>query len=102
VKFRKFIRALAQSDGFIVQRAFGFLQQLGIKDAHHGGARAGGADDGFSVAEDAQKALRDGTRFIPEAGVEGGLAAAGLAGGKVNFAAKPPQDFHRVHGHLGL
>ena len=40
-------------------------------------------------------------RFIPEAGVEGGLAAAGLLGGEDDLDTVPLQQLHRRHAHLG-
>src|SRR5579859_5624845 len=60
-KFRELKRSPPEGNGLIMQRtqvlgatvARSLAQQLRIKNAHHGGARAGGADDGLCIAKDA-------------------------------------------------
>jgi hypothetical protein len=57
----------------------------------HGCARAGGHDDVFRIAEDVQEMPGDGARFVRIAGVEGGLAAAGLGFWKIHLVAQALQ-----------
>src|SRR5262245_13033794 len=87
-KFREFEGALAESNGFSPQRPG--RKQFRIEDAHHGGAGARGANDGFSVLKDAQEALGAGTRIVPEPGIEGGLATAGLVFREADLPADSP------------
>ena len=53
-------------------------EELRVIVAQHGCAAAGRRDDHFSVCEGAQKLARDAARIVMEAGIEAGLAAAGL------------------------
>ena len=53
-------------------------EELWIVVAQHGCAAAGRRDDHFGVCEGAQKLAPDAARIVMEAGIEAGLAAAGL------------------------
>jgi hypothetical protein len=46
--------------------------------------------------------LRDWPRIIPISRVEGGLAAAGLIRGELDFAPNLPKHAHRVETNLGI
>jgi hypothetical protein len=66
----------------------------------HGCARARGHDDVFRIVEDVEEMPGDGARFIRIAGVEGGLAAAGLGRGEIDLVAQAFQ--HLSDGDANL
>ena len=71
------------------------VEQLGVEHLEHAGAGAGGGDNIFAVLEQVKKALGVGFGLATEAGVEGGLATAGLPLGEVHLHTQPSQ--HRDH-----
>ena len=60
--------------------------------ADHRDAAAGGGDDIFVVAEDAEEALGEGAGVGVQADVGHRLAAAGLLGGEFDFTAEALED----------
>ena len=62
----------------------------------HGGARAGRHHHVFGIAEDLEEMAGDLAGFLAIAGVESGLAAAGLILGKIDRVAEALQ--HAGHG----
>jgi hypothetical protein len=91
-EFRKLENPAAQ--GFGLAQPFRVVgKELAIKDPHHGGAGARRRDHIFGVLENIEQARRDFSGFFPEAGIKGGLAAAGLSGIECDLTAEPPQDF---------
>jgi hypothetical protein len=70
----------------------------------HGGTRSGRTDyviRSFSL-EDVEEAAPYGTGLVEEAGVEGGLSAAGLALGVDHLYPKPSQYAHHAYADLGI
>ena len=61
---------------------------------HHGGAGAGGRDDDLGIFESLEEVLRHRARLSAVAGVEGGLAAAGLGRGEFDLDADMLEDVH--------
>jgi hypothetical protein len=47
------------------------------------------------------ESFRHGPRIIPVAGIESGLAAAGLLGGKIQIVAYAAKDPNQVEADLG-
>ena len=89
-------RSQIQSGGF-VGRVF---QELWIKNPHHCHTGATGAHDYLGTVEHT-----DGTDgylagLIPVAGIETGLAAAGLTGSKLAGVTKSLENLRNGHAHL--
>ncbi len=61
------------------------LEDVRVVVRDHGRARAGGHDDVLAIAEHVEEMPGDSARFIRVAGVEGGLAAAGLGRGEIDL-----------------
>ena len=64
------------------------LEDVGEMMRDHGCARARGHDDVLRIAENVEEVPGDGARFIRVAGVESGLAAAGLGFGEIDLIAE--------------
>ena len=86
----------------------GFGKQLGIvlEDlremmGNHRSAGAGRHEDVLGAAKDIQKVPGDLARFVCVAGVEGGLAAAGLRFWEINLVAQPFQNLCDGDADLG-
>lgn len=73
------------------------LEELGVEGFDHGAAGTGGDDHDLCVAEGVKDGGGDGTGFVPVAGVEGGLAAAGGVLGANDAMTESFQDAD--HGH---
>lgn len=69
------------------------LQWCAVK--HHRGAGAGGDDDSLGSGEDFASMAHDLSRGGPVAGIERGLAAAGLILGELDVAAGMFEHAHR-------
>ena len=70
----------------------------------HGGAGSGRTDYVIEALplEDVEEVAPDGAGLVEEAGVEGGLPAAGLALGVDHLYAEPPQYAHHAYADLGV
>jgi len=77
------------------------LEQVGVIDFHHAGARARWRDYVLAALKDFYEARGHPARFILKAAVERGLAAAGLVGGEIDFDPEPAQDGDRARPDLG-
>src|SRR5690349_27676 len=77
-------------------------EDKGVVVGDHGGAGAGGADDVVAALtrEDVEEVTGDGARVLEEAGVEGGLATAGLTFGVDDLDAQPAQYAHGADADL--
>ncbi len=67
----------------------------------HGSAGAGGDDDVFGIAEDAEEVAGDAGGFGAIAAIEGGLAAAGLGFGEIDGVAEALEDGGDGEADLG-
>src|SRR3984885_11404047 len=86
----------------------GFGKELGIvlEDlremmGNHRSAGAGRHQDVFGAAKDIQKVPGNLARFFPIAGVEGGLAAAGLRFWEINVVTQSLQNLRDGDADLG-
>ena len=97
-KLRKLKHPFAKLDRIVVRG--GVHQQLGIKIAHHGGARCRGADDKFLFAEKADELFRQRPGLIPISRVECWLPATGLLLLELDRIPNPAQDGGHIEANL--
>ena len=76
------------------------VEQLGVEDPDHARAGARWDHDAGLRAERREQPLRNGLGIAPEAGVEGGLPAAGLGRRKVHVRPQAPQHPDYALAHL--
>ena len=76
------------------------FEEVGVEDTDHGCAGAGRGHDVGVAVEDGDEAFGEVAGFGLEAGVEGGLAAAGLGLGEGELDALVPE--HLDHGLADL
>ena len=79
-------------------RVFG--EQVGIKQTDHRRAGTRRDDDVFVIGEEGEIALRHLAGLVMEAGVKGGLGAAGLAEGKIDGDSQAVQQAYGSFPHL--
>src|SRR5215210_2058077 len=80
------------------------LEDERIVVGDHSGARSGRTDyvvEAFPL-EDVEEAAAYSAGLVEEAGVEGGLPAAGLAFGVDHIHPEPPQHTHHANADLGI
>ena len=108
-EFRKFKSYGCQPFGLMAQlQLLGFLEDCLKKMACHGGAAAGGGDDGIYFAtfdersEDRQKTPGQLAGLVAITGIEGGLPAAGLLLREDDLDAVFLQQFAGGDTHAGV
>jgi hypothetical protein len=74
--------------------------ELGIENLEHRTAGTRGDDHGFGISKVMEGLACDDPGFIPVAGVEGGLAAAGDRFGAGDPVSQPFEDANHVHANL--
>ena len=97
-KLGKLKHPLAELDRIVVPG--GVRQQLGIKVAHHGGARCRRADDDFLIAKKVDELFRQRPCLIPISGIECWLPATRLLLLEFHRIPNPPQDGGHIEANL--
>ena len=78
------------------------LEQVQVKNAHHGRARTGRDHDIFAFAEALQHPPGQLAGAFGVTGIVQRLAAAGLVRRESNFHAQPAQHPNHTHADLGI
>lgn len=76
------------------------VENLLVMVRDHGGARAGGDNNGIGIREDVEKMTRDGARLLRISTIQGGLATTGLSFQEIDLVTEPLD--HLGHGDSDL
>jgi hypothetical protein len=76
------------------------LQQVGVFQADHAGARAAGQDHGFVRFKDLDGSPGQRGRLVAKTAVEKWLATTGLLGRELDLATGPPQELDGGDAHF--